>query len=138
MGTIKAVLDTNILISALIGEGPPKKIFELCIEGKIKLVTSIEQLSELERVWNRQYLNIDTHKKALLQAVVETNADIISVPGVLQIIARDLSDNVILETALVGRANVLITGDAHLLEFRDACQVRIITASEFLRTFHAN
>ena len=46
----KVVLDTNVLISALGWGGNPKMIFIKCIDGHLSLVTSKEQLDELQRV----------------------------------------------------------------------------------------
>ena len=46
----KVVLDTNIFISALGWKGKPRKIFEMCLNGELDLITSPDILQELDRV----------------------------------------------------------------------------------------
>ena len=53
--TVKAVLDTNILVSGLIWDkGKPNRILRKCFEGEIALVVSQEILEELEKILLRE------------------------------------------------------------------------------------
>lgn len=55
---IKAVLDTNILISSLFWKGPSRQIVDLAIAHKVKSLTSAEILEELEAVLYEDFSNI--------------------------------------------------------------------------------
>ncbi len=53
---MQAVLDTNVVVSALIWGGPPLKLFEMAAEGQLTLYTSSALLAELREVLNRDHL----------------------------------------------------------------------------------
>ena len=57
---IKAVLDTNILISALLWEGLPNQLLILAKEGKIEISLSVKIIDELEEVLNRENSKIES------------------------------------------------------------------------------
>ena len=56
----------------------------------------------------------------------------VEITGIVKVIAEDPDDNAILETAIVGNVDYLISGDPHLLKLKEFAKVRIVTASEFL------
>lgn len=53
---IKAVLDTNILLSSLFWKGQPRKIVDLAIENKFRAITSADILEEVKRVGDKDLL----------------------------------------------------------------------------------
>lgn len=60
MGKKKVTLDTNILISALGWNGKPKRIFEKCINSELELISSNEQIIELQEAINYPKFNFTT------------------------------------------------------------------------------
>jgi len=132
MGKTKVLLDTNILISALGWSGKPKVIFEKCLHGELVLVTSPNQIEELRRVMDYPKFNFTEEQKATFVSIILEIATMVEITGKVKVIIDDPDDNAILETAIVGNANYLISGDPHLLKLKEFARVKIITASEFL------
>jgi len=132
MGKTKVFLDTNILISALGWSGKPKVIFERCLHGELELVTSPNQIEELRKVMDYPKFNFTEEQKATFISIILEIATMVEITGIAKVIAEDPDDNAILETAIVGNVDYLISGDPHLLKLKEFAKVRIVTASEFL------
>jgi len=132
MGKTKVLLDTNILISALGWSGKPKVIFEKCLHGELELVTSPNQIEELERVMDYPKFNFTEEQKATFISIILEIATMVEITGKVNIIVDDPDDNAILETAIVGNVQYLISGDPHLLKLKEFAKIKIVTASEFL------
>jgi len=131
MGSKKVTLDTNILISALGWNGKPKQIFEKCINGELDLITSNEQLMELQEAINYPKFNFSNEQKDKFMSIILEIATIVKITGEINIIKNDPDDNIILETAIIGNVDYLITGDPDLLDSKNH-KIKIKTASEFL------
>lgn len=130
----KLVLDTNIIISALIGKhGAPAKLFEKLILGEIENYTSKEIIEEIVEVLNRKEITKRTTKEArtflLEQYLVRSK---VVVPKEKNIVAVHESDNKFIDTAIEAKAKFIISGDEHLLEIKKFGEIKITTAKEYL------
>ncbi|MBI4152630.1 putative toxin-antitoxin system toxin component, PIN family [Candidatus Woesearchaeota archaeon] len=76
--------------------------------------------------------NFTEEQKATFISIILEIATMVEITGKVKVIVDDPDDNAILETAIVGNANCLISGDPHLLKLKEFARVKIITASEFL------
>ncbi|MDP4039765.1 MAG: putative toxin-antitoxin system toxin component, PIN family [Candidatus Pacearchaeota archaeon] len=132
MGKTKVLLDTNILISALGWSGKPKVIFERCLNGELELITSPEQVGELKRVMDYPKFNFTEEQKATFISILLEISMVVEISNKVNIVKDDPDDNAILETAIVGNVDYLISGDPHLLKLKELAKVKIVTASEFL------
>ena len=132
MGKTKVLLDTNILISALGWSGKPKVIFEKCLHGELVLVTSPNQIDELKRVMDYPKFNFSEEQKATFISIILEIATMVEITGKVNVVVDDPDDNAILETAIVGNVQYLVSGDPHLLKLKEFAKVKIVTASEFL------
>ncbi len=132
MGKTKVFLDTNILISALGWKGKPRVIFEKCLHGELELVTSPNQIEELKRVMDYPKFNFTEEQKAAFISIFLEMARMVKIPGKVKVIVDDPNDDAMLETAVVGNVDYLISGDPHLLKLKEFAKVKIVTASEFL------
>lgn len=132
MGQTKVFLDTNILISALGWNGKPRVIFEKCLHSELELVTSPNQIDELKRVMDYPKFNFTEEQKAKFISVILEIAVMVGIPGEVKVIVDDPDDDAMLETAVVGNVDYLISGDPHLLKLKEFAKVKIVTASEFL------
>lgn len=139
----KAVLDTNILISAVITpRGTPAKILQAWREGACDLVTSPPLLVEIKatlslpKIAHRYRLSPEDihHILALLAggAMLVTGTMSISAP------ITDPDDIPVLACAVEGQADYLVTGDGDLLRLRSYQQVQIIRPTNFLRILSAS
>ncbi len=128
---MRVVLDTNIIVSAcLTPEGSPATIVELVLVGAISLVVSESMLTEYREVLARPKFSRHLGRIALL---LEGIADVaISVqPGSTLSVCPDDADNRVLECAVAGGADVLVTGN--LKHFPTAFEtVRIRSPRDFL------
>lgn len=70
MGKTKAALDTNILISALGWKGKPKQVFEKVISGRVELVISDDQFSELSKVLDYPRLQFTDEQKDRFKSLI--------------------------------------------------------------------
>lgn len=133
---MRLVLDTNILISALLSrKGPPGQLLELWDEGAVYTLLSAEaQLDELLRASRYPKLRTRLNLSAVDEAVtaIRKLAMMVSDLPVLNI-SPDPNDNFILAIAQAGQADLLVTGDKRgLLDLVAHGNTRIVTAAAAL------
>jgi uncharacterized protein len=130
----KIVLDTNIIISAIIcKQGDPAKLFEKLINEEIENYTSKEIIEELIEVLNRNEI-IKKTKKETRTFILEQyliHSQIITPKTKHKIIDHE-SDNKFIDTAKEANAKYIISGDKHLLEIKEFNGIKIIRAKEYL------
>jgi uncharacterized protein len=128
---MKVVIDTNIWISYLLGsllQGMDEKI----LSKEIKVVVSDEMLKEISEVSSRpKFKNIFTAKRIKeLFSLLDSYAIVVS-PSQKVNVCRDGKDNFLLEVALEGEADYLVTGDEDLLVINTFQSTKIIRPKEF-------
>lgn len=128
---IKAVLDTNVYISALNFGGIPYNILEKAIEGKFKLFISEEIITEVLAVSAKKFNYSDQRLKQV--SLFLRDISVIVQPKItINIIKRFPADNRIIECAVGVKADYLVTGDKkHILPLKKYKSTRIITPEEF-------
>jgi uncharacterized protein len=129
---IRVTADSNIYISALHFGGSPDRFLELARSGVIHLTISDPILREVTRVL-REKLGWSEAAGALAAARIADFTQRVRPAQKLDIIKDDPADNRILECAVEGRSQYLITGDNHLLRLKSFRSVRIIKLAEFLK-----
>jgi uncharacterized protein len=128
---IRLTADTNVYISALNYHGLPEKVLDLAHTDDIRLAISHAILQELSRILRGKFSWSEFE-------ISETEADILSyaelvTPTVhIDAVKDDPTDNRILECALAGRSDYIVTGDRHLLRIGQFDEIRIVTPAEFL------
>lgn len=141
---LRVVLDANVVISALIRpDSPPGRILRAAIEGtRLRLVTSQPLLLELRSALDyprlQRYLKLSQPGKEAFVILLEQVADPVSLddypaPG----LCRDPDDEPYLQTALAGRADYLVTGDADLRALKAVDHIPIVLPADFERTLNA-
>lgn len=108
----RVVLDTNIFVSRYWG-GFPEQAVQAWLTGKCELLMSRAIMDEMERTLTR--VLGDRHEWRELLVIVEREATWATPSERLNVVAADPSDNRFLECAVEGRADYLVSGDAHLL-----------------------
>ena len=137
---MRMVLDTNVLVSALITPGGlPDQLLQHWEAGVLTLVTSEEQLDEVVRVLGYEKLQrfIRPEQAARLTANLRRLAIIAEeLPDVNA--STDASDNLILATAIAGKASHLATGDrGDLLSLKQVEGVSIVSVREAIELLAA-
>ena len=126
------VLDTNVLISAIVFGGRPREVLEKVISGAFVMAISTEMLDEFQGV-------LEGRKFRYPWAIVRTiGNELLAVSELVrpamkvQVIKADPADNRILECALESRAVCIVTGDKHLLELGQFQGIPIMDVAAFL------
>jgi len=129
VNSLRVVLDTNILVSAFFWEGNERKILLKCKKRKLNSITSLEILNELEKVLKMKF-KVSENKIRDYSKEILYFSEIVFPLGELDIIKEDPTDNIILETALIGKANILVTGNKHLLNLKKYKSVKILLTKD--------
>jgi putative PIN family toxin of toxin-antitoxin system len=134
MGT-RIVLDTNVLVSALGWRGPSHDIVASCLDYKYDLLLSPDLLTELEKVL--RYPKFHFQDSAILDylTLLAKSAEIVIPDLKVAIVQADPDDNRVLECALAGNAEVIVTGDDHLLDLAEFEKILILRPKAFLDRF---
>lgn len=136
---MRYVLDTNVIVSALLAEnGKPAWVFQYALRhGKILL--SHDALSELEEVLGREKFRKYISLKRCQEFIVAF-AKLAERVEVIENITEcaDPKDNKFLELAVSGKADFIITGDADLLAMHPFRGIAIVTIESFLTTVGLN
>jgi len=134
--TNRFVVDTNVLISALLFKNSvPFRTIEL-VEKQGIILYSEATLNELEQVLNRKkfnkYLSLEDRQVFLLKFI--STAELVSIKETIAV-CRDEKDNKFLELAVSGNANIIVTGDLDLLVLNPFQTLEIVTPNMFIDRF---
>jgi putative PIN family toxin of toxin-antitoxin system len=110
----RAVLDTNVLVSAFFWEGNERTLLRRCRNGEVRSITSPNILGELERVLMHKFEVPERIVKDYLKEIIMFS-ELVFPRGDLRVVEDDPADDLVLETAMLGKADVIVTGDRHLL-----------------------
>jgi uncharacterized protein len=132
---MRLILDTNILVAALITRGtPPDLLYEAWREGLVTLITSELQIDEFRAVTRRESIRLRIHQAEAGRMVNDLRALATVVDNLPTLdVSPDPYDNFLLAMAQVAQADVLVTGDKRdLLALNRYQSTRILTASAAL------
>lgn len=126
---VRAVIDTNVLISAILFGGKPKKIIESIQKGTIIAVTSSTLISELLEILVKKF-HFEPQKILLIEELIKENFILVHPTEILQVV-RDKDDNRVLEAAIAGRCQYIITGDKDLLDLKIYKKITILNPEDY-------
>lgn len=130
---IRAVFDTNVLISAALSRtGPPFKCLDLAKQGVVESVTCKEILDEFKQKMIEKFKRSTDQADDLVGDVLGYS-QVASITGELRAVEADPSDDKVVECAVVGGATHIVSGDSrHLLKLGRYRDIPIIKPAEFL------
>ena len=128
----RVVLDSNVIISAILFGGSPADIFERIISRKIVGVSSHVLMEELERVFRKKFSYSDEALTLIQKKLLR--AFILVVPKEKISVLKDEPDNRVLEAAVEGRCDAIVTGDKQFLDIKTFHGIAICSPREFLDT----
>ena len=132
---LKLVLDSNVFISAIVFGGKPREILDLAVKGLIEVAVSDDILEEIKEVLEGSKFQFPTKIVYALITEIEDLADLVEPKEGIDAILDDPEDNRVLECAVESGAEVIISGDYHLLALRTFGKIKIMNPDEFLRLF---
>ncbi len=129
---MRAVFDTNILISAFVFPGgTPEAVYRSALERRTTLITSPPLLAEFGRVLETKF-GWDPPMARNAVAHVARIGDVVRPIETVSVIVDDPADDRVLEAATTGSAEVIVSGDRHLLRLSSWRGIRIEKAASFL------
>ena len=129
----RAVLDSNVSISALLFDGKPLRLLRFAEEGACVLLTSAAIRDEVEEVLEGKFSWPDELIRFTCQPIWGVSEDVR--PTAVISACRDADDNRILECAVDGAADYIVTGDHDLLDMKRFGRIKIVNAAAFLQLF---
>lgn len=130
---LKVVADTNIYISAILFGGKPEKIRELARKKKIELLISEVILAEIAEILKRKFNWPDWQISQTIESSRATTT-LVTPRYTLKVIKKHDPDNRILECAVEGKAQYIVSGDKHhLLPLKEYQGIKILSPAEFLK-----
>ncbi len=130
-GSLRVVFDTNVLVSGHFWKGPPYRCLLAVEAGLAILVISDPILTELgDKLTDKFGLS-----KSEVDPIVErlrARGELTPIQGMSGWVPQDSDDDKFIETALVGGASIIVSGDRHLLTLGTVQGIEILTARQFL------
>jgi len=140
---LHVVLDTNQFVSSvLVRQGLPAQVLDAWQRREFLLITSPSIIAEVRSTLNyprirRKYPLTDNDVKRLVMLLEQ---DALVVPGEVDVtgaIPADPTDDMVLACAIEGQADLIVSGDHHLLDLGEYQGIPIITARKFLEQLMA-
>jgi uncharacterized protein len=131
---LKIVIDTNILVSALLkADSNPAIIMAMILDGRVILCLSPEIMAEYQGVLSRpKFKALKQAKVKLLLKTLKTKAVWVEAYEKVTLITNDPEDNKFLECVLAAKAEYLITGNSKHFPFKKFKHARVTSPAEFI------
>jgi len=126
---VRIVFDTNVLYAAFAAKGFCEELVDEAA-GVSELIWSDTLREEFESILARQH-DIGPATRVALAAYVDL-CEFVEPELLSKRICRDAVDDVVLATALAGKADVIVTGDDDLLVLKQFRGIRILSPRQFL------
>jgi len=130
---VRIVCDTNVLVSGILFQGQPRRILTMASRGEIAISTSPDLLREAEDVLLRPKFGLRAEQVVGIIALFRDTFEIVQTTRRVRAVAADPSDNIVLEAAAAARADLIVSGDKHLLDLAAWEGIRILSPAGFVR-----
>ncbi len=135
---LRVVLDTNLFVSSvLVRHGLPAQILDAWKQRHFVLIVSPAIIAEIRSTLDyprirRKYPITDDDVEGLVTLITHDAVVVPGVTSVSDVIPEDPTDERVLATAVEGGANLIVSGDRHLLELGEFKGIVIVTARQWL------
>ena len=133
---MRVVADTNTLVSGLLWHGNPRRILDAARAGTLQMYTTAALLAELEEVLQRPKFaqrlalaGVTSHTLVFGYAAL---ARLVEPAEIAPVILADPDDDAVLACAVAVRAEIIVSGDSHLLDLKEYEGIPIVTAARLL------
>jgi len=133
MSALRVVLDSNVIISGFLFGGPSARLLEYALDGSLRCFTSLPILDEVRDVLQRPKFGLSPDQALALIEELHDLCEIVTPTRRVRVIKIDPDDNVILECALSADAEVIASGDSHMLDLGCWRKVRILPPAAVVR-----
>ena len=132
---MRIVLDTNVLISALISRGRSYSLVDSLLSSSHTLLLSRPIIEEFLRISSETKIKryvVDDDMARFLRTIL-CKSSLVEIVSSFEVL--ESPDDLILQTAYDGRADVIVTGDGHLLKLHSFRGIRILSILEAVSIF---
>lgn len=126
------VCDTNVLVSAILFAGPPREIIRLASTGVVINSISPDILREVEEVLGRPKFSLEPDQILCIMALFRDTFELVVPSRRVNVVRADPDDNRILEAARAARAELIVSGDKHLLDLSQWHDISIVSPARFM------
>ncbi len=131
---MRVVLDTNVLVSALLWPGNPTKLIEFAADGVVQLFASKLLIEEFSDVLQRPKLAVRVAATGMsateLVQQYQRLAHRVTASKLITRISRDIDDDAVLACAITAKADAIVSGDQDLLTLRSIDGIPILTVAQ--------
>lgn len=129
---MRAVIDTNVLVSGIHWAGPSEDVLHAWFLGKFELVSSAQIVGEFVAVMEKFEIPMNPDDILWWKSLIVQNSAVVEPEVTVDVVARDPEDNKFIEAALKGKAEYIISLDKDLLDVGSYQGIKIITPKSFL------
>jgi len=127
------VLDSNVIISGFLFGGHPARLLDHAMGGSVACFMSLPVLDEIREVLQRPKFGLSPDQALTLVGQLHDLCEMVRPRKRVRVVAADPDDNAILECAMAASAEIIVTGDAHLLDLRQWHGIRILSPAEAIQ-----
>jgi len=131
--TIKAILDTNVVISGIFWKGAPFEILTAWQRQRFHLALSEPILDEYRRVLDEMTKKHSLPLLGSILEVIELHSEMVKPVSFGRSVCTDPDDDKFLEAAIAADADYIVSGDSALLNLKNYRRVRIVRPVQFLQ-----
>ena len=125
------VVDTNVLVSALVAGGKPRRLV-LKLKEEHSMILPYKMIAELFDVLARDKFTVKSAQVDRFLSGLMRKSKIVSTRSRFKVISEDPDDDEVLNTAYTGKADYIVTGDKHLLALKEFKRIEIVKVTQML------
>lgn len=134
---MRLVLDTNVVVSAVVWGGVPYQLLQAAVAGLVDLYTSPALLDELRGVLNRPHLAERlVRQRSNVDQALEFYARLchsVEPQHTPRVVPHDPDDDHVVAAAVEAQANLIASGDKHLLQLKMSIDIPVLKAGQALQ-----
>jgi uncharacterized protein len=135
MKMVRVVIDTNVLVSALIDDGKPRRLVVELLD-KHTVIMSRQMLAELADVLSRDKFSVTGSQVDRFVISLVRMSKIVPDNARFKAVLEDPDDDKVLNTAYAGKAEFIITGDHHLSALGQFKKTKIVNVNQMQNIFN--
>ena len=128
----RIVIDSNVIISALVFGGKPRQVIDMLSEDRVSVVIAEDMLTELRRKISMKFPDF-VDDLAVAEGLLKRDGLIVKLGSLNKRISRDPDDDKFIEAAILGACDFVVSGDKDLLTVGSYQGIRIVSPAEFLK-----
>jgi putative PIN family toxin of toxin-antitoxin system len=123
----RIVLDSNVIISGFLFGGHPARLLEHALDGSVQCFISLPILDEVRDVLQRPKFGLSSDQALALTEQLHDLCEVVMPKKRLRVVTADPDDNAVLECAVEAEADLIVSGDSHLLDLATWGGMRILS-----------